>query len=168
MPFIQVTSEAASGPIRHTVSDVGIAEEDELDPPPDPHPAMSPASAAVAVIARADVLNRTAGSPFTGFVPRSLDFRGDGPVSCPTNGLFPRPSASPGRSLGCPPTRVPGRPLGVARRPACGPRNETNRKVSYKIVLWSDRISAIVNKVRVVREGMTWIHVRRRQACYAN
>ena len=62
-PFIQVTWDAADGPIRHTVSSLGAAEpEDEL-PLPEFDAELQPAiaSAAAAQAAAAVILCRTAG-----------------------------------------------------------------------------------------------------------
>src|ERR1700733_716147 len=66
-PFIHLTSLAADGPIRQTVSDLGIAALPDGEPLPELlHPAAAPASARAALIARAEVLSRTGGSPFPG------------------------------------------------------------------------------------------------------
>src|SRR5215469_1911809 len=61
-PFIQVTWDAADGPIRHTVSSLGAAELEDEVPLPEPDPELQPAiaSAAAAQAATAVILCRTA------------------------------------------------------------------------------------------------------------
>src|SRR5579875_1235494 len=74
-PFIHFTSLAVDGPIRHSVSEVGIAEEPpDAELLPELHPAAAPASASAALIARAEVLSRTGGSPFPGVRPAEPAF----------------------------------------------------------------------------------------------